>query len=295
MTRAGTWTAVALVFALPGAAAAADEAAPRYRFTAGEKLVFVAQATTKIDISAGGRASASQMTQLIDVTWQVDRVDADGRATVTQTIDRIRFSARTTDETVEYDTAGGGRAPDNPKARALVTLLDALVGGRLSLTIDARGQFGDFKVLGPAPGGSANPSSEAGFRHLMGQLVPVLPQEAPLPGQSWAVRTEGQVHGASMSGERKYTYVGREERAGKPLDLFSLAVAMKPEAGPDAAASAAMKGSDGSGVAYLDRAAGRLVESSLTRTMALEAGEGDGKVSRKVTETITLRWVDGAR
>lgn len=287
--------AFALVFA-PSAAGAApgpEGAAPRYRFKEGEKLAFVAEATTRIDISASGRTSASQMTQLIDITWQMGKVDGDGRAAVTQTIDRIRFKAVTPRETVEYDTRDG-KAPDDPRAKVFANMLNALVGGRLSMTIDPRGQFTDFKVLARVgAGGDGDPSCEAGFRHLMGQLIPVLPEEGPAEGQSWAVKTAGKIHDARVTGENRYTYAGQEERAGKKVDKLSLTAAVKLETDPGAAAEVAVRVSDGGGAAYLDRAAGRLVESSLRRAMEFEAGDGDAKITRKVTEAITLKLADG--
>jgi hypothetical protein len=127
----------------------------------------------------------------------------------------------------------------------------------------------------------------------MGQLMPVLPREQPARGQSWSVKREGRVRDVVMSGTNTYTYVGREDRDGRRVDKLTIAVSMKRE--PDSPGPVAVKGYDGSGAAYLDPAAGRLVESSLTRTMEFEAGEGDARTTRKVTETITLKLADGAK
>jgi hypothetical protein len=288
-----TRLALGIVFALSsvGAALGDDDTALRYHFKEGENIAFVAEATTTIDVSASGRTTTSRMTQLIDITWHVGRVDADGKAAVTQTIDRIRFKAVTPKETVEYDTADG-KAPDDPDARRLTDLINSRVGVRLGLTMDAKGQFADFKAPARA-GGDTDPSSEAGFRHLMGQLIPVLPEEGPARGQTWSVKREGRVRDVVMSGANTYTYIGREDRGGKRVDKVTIAVSMKRE--PDDPAPVTVKGYDGSGAAYLDRAAGRVVESSLTRTMEFEAGTGDARLTRKVTETITLKLADGAK
>jgi hypothetical protein len=289
MSQARTRLALALAFALSAAGAAAaedEEAAPHYRFKEGEKIAFVAEATTTVDVCSPGRTTTSRMTQLIDITWQVGRVDADGRAAVTQTIERIRFKATAPGKAVEYDTADR-KPPDDPDARVLAGLIDSQGGARLGVTIDPQGQFTDFEVPGTAAGAAP---AEAGFRHLMGQLFPMLPKEAPARGQSWSVKREGRVRDVLMSVENTYTYVGREDRAGRRVDKVALAALMKRE--PDMPSQAAVKVSEGSGAAYLDRA-GRLVESSLTRTMEFEAG--DAKVIRKVTETITLKLADGPK
>jgi hypothetical protein len=290
-------TRLALVFVLAlsaaGAAAGDEEAAPCYRFKEGEKIAFVAEATTTIEVSTADRMTTSRMTQLIDITWQVGPAAADGKAAITQAIDRIRFKAVTPGETVEYDTADG-KLPDDPKARVFSDLLNSRVGARLGVTIDPQGQFADFKAPAKAGGGDADPSCEAGFRHLMGQLMPVLPKEQPARGQSWSVKREGRVRDVVMSGTNTYTYVGREDRGGRRVDKVAIAVSMKRE--PDSPGPVAVKGYDGSGAAYLDRASGRVVESSLTRTMEFEADDDSGaRINRKVTETITLKLADGAK
>ena len=54
-----TRLALGIVFVLlsGGAALGDEETALRYRFKAGEKIAFVAEATTTIDVSAAGRTT----------------------------------------------------------------------------------------------------------------------------------------------------------------------------------------------------------------------------------------------
>ena len=58
------------------------------------------------------------MTQLIDLTWEVGGVNADGKATIQQTIGPVRFKAVTPRETAEYDT-DSGVAPEEPRVKAI--------------------------------------------------------------------------------------------------------------------------------------------------------------------------------
>jgi hypothetical protein len=295
--------AFALLLTLTAAGVAAadpDGAAPRYRFKQGEKLAYVVEVATRIETTAYGRTNTAEMTQLIDLTWEVGGVDAEGKATITQTIDRVRFKAVTPRETAEYDTRGG-TAPEEPHVKRIAARLDAVVGARLRATIDARGGLADIRLVGKPGGGRAapaadwgdlgSPASEAGFRRLMGQLLPALPEAAPPVGESWWARTTEALADGKATTERRYTFDGSEARGGRTADKLSLTIARQTEDG----SGEKRGGTTGTGTAYLDRAAGRLVESALTHTREVEVTESDVKLTRKVTETITLKLADPAK
>src|SRR5207253_993090 len=145
----------------------------RYQFKAGEKLGYTVEVATRIENRAPGRTSTTDMTQQIELTWEVGRVGADGRATITQTVGRIRFKAESAGAVVmEHDTKTPGEppsAPDgsDPKASAsfasrerIVRRLNALVGARLSATIDAQGRIANIRLLEREGGGGAAPAGD---------------------------------------------------------------------------------------------------------------------------------------
>jgi hypothetical protein len=282
------------------AAAGPEKAAPRYRFKQGDKLAYVVEASTKIETSANGRTNTAEMTQVIDLTWEVGAVDAEGKAAITQTIDRIRFKAVTPRETAEYDTRSGAE-PEAPHVKKIAARLDAVVGGRIRASIDARGGLADIRLIGRAGAGRTvpaadwgdlgSPASEAGFRRLIGQLIPVLPEAAPPVGESWWARTTEALSDGKATTERRYTYEGSEEHGGRPADKLSLTIARQTEDG----AGEKRGGTTGTGTVFFDAAAGRLIESALTHTRELDVSADDGKLTRKVTETITLKLADPAK
>jgi len=292
----------ALVLALSAGTAAAgpETPAPRYRFQVGEQLAYVVDVSTHIETSAFGQPNAAEMTQRIDLTWEVSRVDADGKATITQTVGRVRFKAVTPRETAEYDTANG-TAPRDPQVKGIAARLDAVVGARISATIDSRGHLADVRLVEKAGGGRlppraewdglGNPSSEAGFRRLIGQLIPLLAETSPARGESWSYRTEEALSEGKATTEIRYTDEGPEERDGRPIQKLSLAVARRTQNGEGETLSA----TNGTGTAYFDTAGGRLVESWLTHTRELAVAADDTKLTRKVTETITLRLAGGVK
>jgi hypothetical protein len=295
MPHSATRIAAVFVLVVCGAevGAGVEQAAPCYRFKLGEKLAYVAEVTTRIETRVGGQSNAAQMSQLIDLTWEVASVGGDGRATITQTVKRVRFKGVTSRRTVEYDTSSGA-APEDPQARGIATRLDAVVGARISATIDERGHVGEIRLIERQGGGAAargefeglgNPSSEAGFRRLMGQLLPSLPEAAPAPHQSWTVRTEEALAEGKATTERRYTYEGSEDRGGRPAHKLAVAVTRTTENKQ----GEVLGTTNGTGAAYLDAMAGRLIESSLTHVRELDVAAEGGTLTRKVTETITLR------
>lgn len=282
------------------AAAAPEKAAPRYRFKQGEKLAYVVEATTKIETTGYGRTNTATMTQLIDLTWEVGAVDAEGKAAITQTIDRIRFKAVTPRESAAYDTQGGAE-PADPHVKRIADRLNAVVGGRIRADLDARGGLADIRLIGRAGAGQANsadswgdlgsPASEAGFRRLIGQLIPALPDAAPPAGGSWWARTTETLADGKATTERRYTFDGTEERGGRTVDKLSLTLARQTEDGTGEKRG----GTTGTGTVFFDPAAGRLIESSLTHTREVDVSADDGKLTRKVTETIALKLAGAAK
>jgi hypothetical protein len=293
--------ALAVALSVAGTAAAGPEATvPRYRFKDGEKVAYVVEVTTKIETSSNGRTNVAQMTQLIDLTWEVSGVDADGKATITQTVGRVRFKAVTPRESAEYDTSSGV-APEEPRVKGIAARLDAVVGARIRATIDARGELTDVRLVEKAGGGRGepasewgdlgNPSSEAGFRRLMRQLIPVLPEAALTEKQTWSTTTVEPLSDGKATTERRYTCEGSEERGGRAMDKLSLTFTRQAEN----KAGEKLSTTNGTGAAFFDRTAGRLIESSLTHTRELEVTSDEVKLTRKVTETIALKLADPAK
>jgi len=293
-----TTFALVLVLSVVGAAVAGPKGAPRYRFRAGEKFAYMVETTTQIETTGPNLRNTATMSQLIDLTWEVGRVDGDGKATITQTIERIRCKAVTPNSTLTHDTKkpqGGGASAgaDNDSRRKIVERLNGVVGARLSASVDPQGRIDDIRLIGGVSNfsyweGVGNPASEAGFRRLMGQLIPLLPENVAASGDSWSVKGQESVAGGKTITETRYTCNGTEERDGRSLQKLSLAVTRTTEN----ESGEVVGTSNGSGSVYLDTAAGRLIESRLTHTREQEIAVPDAKVTKKVTETITLKLAD---
>jgi hypothetical protein len=302
MTPVGIRLPFVLILALSaGSSVAGPEAVvPRYRFQEGEKLAYVVDVSTHITTSAFGQTNTADMTQRIDLSWEVGLVDADGNARITQTVERIRFKAVTPKETAEYDT-GNETATRDPRVKGIAARLDAVVGARISARIDPRGHLSDVRLVEKAgtsrpvaPGewdGLGNPSSETGFRRLIGQLIPVLAETVPAAGDTWSARSEETVPEGKATTEIRYTCTEPPRCCGRPMHKLSLAVSRRTENGSGETGSV----TNGNGAASFDASAGRLVESSLTHSRETAIPSEETKLTRKVTETITLRLAESSK
>src|SRR4051812_28751434 len=63
----------------------------RYQFRKGGRIDYVLEQKAVMEVSAPGRNASAELTQTLDVVWRTLDVDARGVATITQTVERLRF------------------------------------------------------------------------------------------------------------------------------------------------------------------------------------------------------------
>src|SRR5262249_35795311 len=156
--------------------------------------------------------------------------------------ERIRLKAVTPNSTMTHDTKNPqGTAParaDDPSRQRIVERLNGVVGARLGASIDSQGRIAAIRLIERAGSGAGtpsfwegvgNPASEAGFRRLMGQLIPLLPETVAASGDSWSVKGRESVVGGKTITETRYTCNGKEERDGRSVQKLSLAVTRTTE------------------------------------------------------------------
>jgi hypothetical protein len=138
---------------LVAAACAADDADFRYKFKEGDKLRYMTEIKTTVESESDGETTPPvETTQTIEVTWDVTKVEKEGRATVTTTLDRARVVIQTAKAKSEYDTKTD-KEPDNPILKRMAKPLKDLVGGLVTLTIETDGEVSDINSTVTVPQG----------------------------------------------------------------------------------------------------------------------------------------------
>ena len=303
LRQAGIGLLVVLTIAC-GADRAAAQTTLRYKFTKGEKLNYELEQKMTMAMSFGGRDISFDMGQIIDMTWNVLDVDADGKAKMTQTITRLRFTmdggpAGKIDFDSKDDKEIQGEA-----GKLMTPILRALAGAEIGLTMDSQGKISDVKVPeklakatkgfagGPAGGGLGEMFSEEGLKRMMDQSGLRLPKEAVAKGKTWEQQMEMKMPMGKLKVETVNTYEGPAKRDGKELER----VAMKPkvafELEPGSPAKIAVKSQDAKGSAYFDKAAGRLSSTNLTQDMEMAISAMGQEMTQKIKQTFSMKLVD---
>jgi hypothetical protein len=269
----------------------------RYQFTKGEKLHYVLE--QKVTMSV--KELSAEFGNIFDVTWTVQDVDAEGKAKMTHTFDRVRFKmGGGAIGKVEYDSQDGKQI-EGPAGKALNPLFKAFTGAQISLTMDPQGKISNMvvpesllQVLRKAPGAGAGLGelfSEEGLKKSMDRSRPLLPKDPVAKGAVWEQKLEEKTRAGVTRVEITNTLESPVKRDGKELEKVSMKPKITIEADPDAPVRYTVKSQDNTGAAYFDNAAGRLVESNMTVKIETIAAFGGREVSQKMEQTVTLKLV----
>ncbi|HKI33990.1 MAG TPA: hypothetical protein VKA46_19210 [Gemmataceae bacterium] len=272
----------------------------RYRFKEGEKLRYVTEVKTTVELQGLGEPEKFDTVQVCEATWEVTKVDKDGRAAVTATMDRLRL---TLDSPIfgkmEYDTKGG-KEPDEEFFKRMAGTLKALAGGQVMLTIDPQGQVSDInlsdqvtKVVNGRPGPNADALSHDLLRGLTGELLP-LPKGETKKGESWRSKCELTSPLGKVAVESKFTDEGSAERGGRRVQKVSIKETgtIDPKTVPEGEKATL---GDSVGTASFDRTAGRLLERKETETLETERKLGDKTVTKKFKIVRTMKLLESEK
>jgi RNA polymerase sigma factor (sigma-70 family) len=255
----------------------------RYQFRDGDELNYVVEQKNETHSSAPGNERAVVTTRTYDVTWKVARVDADGNARMTLTIDRVQYVE---DDgfpgKVEFDSRKDRNpAGMQPLARILAAVLKAQVGAQFTCTMSPRGEVSDFKVpkkladvVKNTAGLHALYSAETFQRLLACPGSVVLPEDAVYRDTTWHDKSEAPLAGghARMTVDTRAAYQSGAERDGKRVE----AITLKPDAMVEGTGTGlgafTLKNQDGKGSMVFDNDKGRLVETEVGQTLDMESG-----------------------
>ena len=235
--------------------------------------------------------------QKIDMSWKVDAVDDQGRATMTQRVRRVQMELQAPGETeMKYDTD----SEEAPVAYAAMVapMLKALVSAPIKLTMTPRGEITSVEIpeklsqtLKGVPGAEmlGNRMTEKGFQAMMQQMALVLPLPADLvAGHHWTTSAEMQnPHLGKIATRMTFTYQGPRTLEGQVLEVFVPKLEMK--FGDEQTAESSqlkVEAQKTRGEFLFNRTAGRLESSSLEQEMTLQITNGDREVEQKMKQKV---------
>ncbi len=286
------WLALAIVVCLTPQATA--QTTLRWKFTPDEKLHYEMKQQTSSRMEIEGRATGTDMTQIIDSIWHVRSVNDDGSAQVEQTISRIRMNVASIEGLkIAFDSAADADEQD-ARASMLASMMKPLVGSVFQFRIDPSGKIHDVVLpeglaeklqsgpLGSAMGGQF---SEEGLKQMTREATLVLPT-APLDrDETWSQQKD--LSGLKL--DVTYTYLGEQEYNKRRLHKIGVEAEMEFSDPPSSQAEIDIAEQSSKGTCWFDAQRGRLVESSMDQTFELDITVGDKGFSQTVNQKILNR------
>jgi hypothetical protein len=234
-------------------------------------------------------------TQTMDIRLKVESVDEQGTASVTQTIERIRISMQSAQGVLmDFDSAAG-KEPEG-MAKMLTPMLDTMIKKPIRLRLTTRGEVREMKL----PQGMLESLNKVGGGGQTGNLftldrikqmseIAVLPEGPVNPGQTWT--RKGTLKTPAVGDqivESTYRYEGSETRNGKVLEKINLSTVFKME-GDKKEGTIGIKEQQSQGTIFLDREAGRIVNSASTTKMKMEMEVFGQKMTQDMETTVTIK------
>jgi hypothetical protein len=241
-----------------------------------------------------------EATTAFDLTWKVTRL-MDGKATITQTVERLRLDAGGPTGKASYDSKAA-QPPDDPASKQMAETLQVLSGAEMTLMVSPDGRIESLKYSQklaaaiarqpPQAAAAMAALSEDSLRRIVGQCLPVLPAREPARGMPWTSRLEAKFAGTvDFILDNKYTYEGtvqrKEQTVAKILNKPTIRVAADPSFG-----TITIGNQEVSSTSYFNPTTGRLVASEYLQKLELKITEKDKTVTIKGDTRTTMTLVD---
>jgi hypothetical protein len=285
---------------------AAQAATLRWKFQPGETLHYAMDQKTITSVKGGPQDIKSTMSQTIDMEWVVKDISADGLASLTQTVTRVRSKIESAFGAFEFDSKEA-KDPEGPIAAGLVPLLRALVGAEFSFKMNAQGEMSDVKVpekvlesikKSGSLGGNAGKFSEDGMKNMVVEAGLAFPKEDLEKGKSWTRESKiSMLPIGTMIHEKVYTYQGPETKEAKNLERIDLVTKIDIQLAPGNNIDMKVQSQDGKGSFLFDNAAGRVAESTVREKIemvfTLKVGDQENQIIQGSETTTNMKLVKG--
>jgi hypothetical protein len=295
-------TALAGATATAATAAGQDPSPPRWNLRAGDRLRVRLNQTTHAVTSIARQASRTDMQFDVVLDWQVLEAEEDVYR-LRQRFQRlaVRMTSPDRPTLIEYDSASD--APVGSQAsETLAESLQPLLEARIELTMNRRGEVLQVEVEGLPEAREAAGRSAAltawldpeNLQHMLGQLLPVLPEQTPQEGEQW--QEERAV--ATAVGEARqtttYTWHGRQPDEPQPdepqpEDRVRIDFEGQLQLSPRSDAQSELRDQRLEGQLLFDRSLGRYVEGELEQALTASGKLHETYVHVRLVSRVRLR------
>ena len=263
-------------------------------------LVQTSSTKTQVD----SRATEINSSTTIVFDWTVTDLDANGDATVEQSLTSIKLSVAdpaVPDQAVNYDTA----SQDKPSkvSQSLLKQVMPLIGLKFDVVMSPLGEIKHVSIPDdtqkqldqlPETLKLRNLFSKPGLKDILGAAAIVLPDEKLSDGQTWADAMETTTAFGRFNRKRTYTFVGTKTVNGKEMAEFTLVATLEPVSDESSTQPNGLNeggkliGFSGSGQLMLDVEGGFFSTSKIRNEAQTEKPYREKKIGTTVTNQIEM-------
>jgi hypothetical protein len=288
-------SALALLAALTATANAADPLVWKFEPGAKYRYRMTQHMQQGMDLGAGGK-EGQDITNIIEMSWVVDKVNDDGSAAVTQKLDRMTMTIKPPQgDPVEFDSSSTEEATGF--AAMIAPLFREMTRATFTLTMSPRGKISDVSVpdslvetIAAAPGAAAmgDLATAEGLEKTMERMAFELPETLD-PSKPWTSTAEAAnpVLGKQTI-KITYRYVGPRDVDGVTLEVFKPTLDIAFAGG---AATAKIEDQTTNGEILFNRTAGRLESTSLVHHMTLVLTTGGQTITQTLDQETEMKWL----
>ncbi|NOY28928.1 MAG: hypothetical protein GXP28_01770 [Planctomycetes bacterium] len=266
-----------------------------WKFVEGDTYHYqmVQEMETTMNLGPGG-ATTSSVKQTIDMVWEINLVDDQGTAALTQTIDRVQMHITAPGQgEVHFDTAS--EEPAQGFAAMLAPSLKAATQSPFQVTMTSRGEITQVEVpealieilsQGPAGALLGSLATEKGFKETMASSLLVLPTfEELVEGHQWStsLEIENPTLG-NITTLATYEYQGSREVEGQTMEVFVPTRVTQFDG-----ATLRVEGQKTTGEILFNRSAGHLDSTSIHQSIDLLITVDGNDVNQHLDQTIRFR------
>lgn len=288
----------------PGVSTAPAQETFRWHLEEGESYALAMKLATTSTARVAGDKYVTVLAAEQHNHWEVTAVDADGTATIEQTVERAVVDLSKPDgSTIHFDTADGLEGADASQQQLLRTMCP-LFGSVTEITMNGRGEIIQFAILPDEKSGDAAPQADPAMTEILQNGFIAFPEASLNEGENWRRSFRIPMPVLELECDLIYTYTGSEPHAGEDLATFEItselpsAEVEDEETDAPPARVGGMSGEledmDSHGTIWFNAEAGRLVETRLDQKLAFSiAGPGgDAEVTSESEIRLLISPLD---
>jgi hypothetical protein len=275
----------------------------RWKFKDGDTQRFNMIQRTESQATVGEQKIEMTQEMSMDLSWKVAKVDADGTATIEQTIDRVKMMMDGQVGRMSFDSRDPDASEGPEQAIApMRTMFEAMVGKPFISVMTPRGEIKETKIPDSLKDAlkAAAPGMESMMEGLMGGgngkssllgNISMFPEEAVSVGKSWSSDADQKLGPlGSMKVKQKYTYAGPVTEGDRSLEKIELDMSMQMEPGKDSPfGNVAMDVKNAKGMLLFDNKAGKLVRSETSTSMTMKMEVQGQQIEQEMETSQVLK------